>query len=204
MLLIVDQSNRDAAHKALRGMFEARKQVFVDLLKWDLPVLAGRYEVDHFDDGEAIYLIVTDGAARHLASARLLMTTRPALLDSLYPDLVEGPVPRGADIMEITRFCLSRGIGAQRRREARNLLLVALAQFALDNGIRSYTGVAEVPWFEQISRFGWDCRALGKPRPHGRRWLTGLRIEIENSTIARLAARGIAAEDVDGLAVQAA
>ena len=94
MLLIVDQSNRDAAHKALRSMFEARKQVFVDLLKWDLPVLAGRYEVDHFDDGEAVYLIVTDGAARHLASARLLKTTRPALLDSLYPDLVARPVPR--------------------------------------------------------------------------------------------------------------
>ena len=204
MLLIVDQSNRDAAHKALRSMFEARKQVFVDLLKWDLPVLAGRYEVDHFDDGEAVYLIVTDGAARHLASARLLKTTRPALLDSLYPDLVAGPVPRGADILEITRFCLSRGIGASRRREARDMLLIALVQFARDHRIRSYTGVADVGWFEQICRFGWCCPALGQPRLHDRRLLTGLRIEIDDTTVDRLAAGGIGLDDADAFIAQAA
>jgi LuxR family quorum-sensing system transcriptional regulator CciR len=39
-------------------MFAARKSVFVDLLKWDVPVLEGRYEVDQFDDQHATYLIV--------------------------------------------------------------------------------------------------------------------------------------------------
>jgi len=33
----------------LRAMFAARKEVFVDLLKWDLPVLDGRFEIDQFD-----------------------------------------------------------------------------------------------------------------------------------------------------------
>lgn len=191
MLRTVDQSNRGLERKALRGMFEARKTVFVDLLKWDLPVLAETYEVDHFDDGEAVYLIVTDPAARHLASARLLRTTRPALLDSLYPDLVDGPVPAGADVLEITRFCLSRGIGARQRREARDILLVGLVEHALANGIGRYTGVAEQGWFEQIRTFGWDCTALGPPRLHDGRLLTALEIAIDAATPARLSAAGI-------------
>lgn len=205
MLRIVDHNDRNREHKALRSMFEARKQVFVDLLKWDLPVLAGRYEVDQFDDGEAVYLIVTDGEARHLASARLLAMTRPALLDSLYPDLVEGPVPQGPGTFEITRFCLSRGIDAGQRRKARDVLLVGIAQYALDNGIQVYTGVAEIGWFEQIRRFGWNCHALGAPQRRDGRLLTALLIEIDDTTIPRLAVNGISAEPVAGsLTVRAA
>lgn len=205
MLRIIGREARNREHKALRAMFEARKRVFVDLLKWDLPVLAGRYEVDQFDDGNAVYIIVTDEAACHLASARLLETTRPALLDSLYPELVDGPVPRGPDVFEITRFCLSPGIGARLRRKARDALLVGLAQYALDHGIRSYSGVAEVSWFEQIRRFGWNCRSLGAPRGEDGRLLTALRIEIDDTTIARLALNGISAEaQVRALSAQAA
>lgn len=59
---------------ALRAMFEARKRVFVDLLKWQVPVLAGRFEIDQFDTASAEYLILTDEAGAHRASARLLRT----------------------------------------------------------------------------------------------------------------------------------
>jgi N-acyl-L-homoserine lactone synthetase len=115
MLLIVDQQNRTREHLVLRSMFEARKRVFIDLLKWDLPALAGRYELDQFDNEDAIYLIVATEEGDHLASARLLLTTRPALLDTLFPGLVEGEVPQGPDVLEITRFCLSPGIGREQR-----------------------------------------------------------------------------------------
>lgn len=194
MLHIVERDNREREHKVLRAMFEARKQVFVDLLKWNLPVLAGKFEVDQFDDGHAAYLIVTDVAGRHLASARLLKTTRPALLDSLYPDLVDGEVPSGPGILEITRFCLSRGVGARLRRSARDMLLVGLVDYALAKGIGRYTGVAEVAWFEQIQSFGWDCKALGMPRLHDGRSLTSLLIAIDGTTIAKLEGAGISAD----------
>ena len=46
MVLIVNNTNRYSERRALRTMFEARKQVFIDLLGWDLPVLADRFEVD--------------------------------------------------------------------------------------------------------------------------------------------------------------
>ena len=70
MLSVIDHSNRAHEHQLLRAMFEARKRVFIDLLKWDLPVLADRFEIDHFDDPHATYLIVGDQEGGHLASAR--------------------------------------------------------------------------------------------------------------------------------------
>jgi len=191
MLLIVDSTNRALEHKAMRTMFEARKRVFIDLLKWDIPALAGRYELDQFDDVHATYLIVSDGEGTHLASARLLLTTRPALLDSLFPGLVAGEVPQGPDVLEITRFCLSPGIGARQRQIARDALLVGLAEFAIGNGIQTYTGVAELPWFRQIQTFGWDCCALGEPVLHRGQALVGLRIDIDTSTVGKLASAGI-------------
>ncbi len=191
MLLIVDEVNRPLEHAAMRSMFEARKQVFIDLLKWDLPALAGRFEVDQFDDPSATYLIVAEPDGRHLASARLLPTTRPALLDTLYPGLVSGDVPQGPGILEITRFCLSPGIGARARRIARDALLVGLADYALANGISTYTGVAELSWFRQIQAFGWDCRALGDPALYAGQALAALAIEIDAATPGKLAACGI-------------
>jgi acyl-homoserine lactone synthase len=194
MLLTVDSTNRAHEHRALRTMFEARKRVFIDLLKWDLPALADRFELDQFDDEHAIYLIVTDGVAEHLASARLLPTIRPALLDSLFPGLVAGEVPQGPDVLEVTRFCLSPGIGARRRRAARDALLAGLVDFALAHGIQTYTGVAELPWFRQIQSFGWACSALGEPMLHRGTALTALRIDIDRGTPARLAAAGISGD----------
>lgn len=204
MLLIVDSTNRAPEHKALRSMFEARKRVFIDLLKWDIPALADRYELDQFDDQHATYLLVTDGEANHLASARLLLTTRPALLDSPFGGLVEGRVPQGHKVLEITRFCLSPGIGARQRREARDTLLLALVDFALANGIETYTGVAELSWFRQVETFGWQCRPLGEPVLHRGQALVALRIDIDADTPARLAAGGIVATPVAAGAARAA
>lgn len=196
MLITVDPAS-SATDKAMRGMFEARKRVFVDLLGWDLPVLAGRYEVDQFDDEHVRYLILTDREHRHLASARLLPTTRPHILANLFAGLCEEAPPRGPGIWEITRFCLERSAGAGRRREARNQLVSALADHALANGISTYTGVAEIGWLQQILAFGWRCRPLGVPKRIGGRMLGALTIEITPDTPALLAAAGIYARPAD-------
>lgn len=177
--------------RALREMFAARKEVFVDLLGWDVPVIQERYEIDQFDDGDAIYLIVPGAGGGHAGSARLLRTTRPHILDSLFPQLCAVTLPRGPDIFEITRFCLARALGASARLETRNQLVSGLVDFALENGIRTYTGVAELGWLQQILAFGWDCRPLGLPVRLGGRMLGAIRIDIDEETPARLASNGI-------------
>lgn len=85
MIQLIRHITRPLEHPVLRRMFAARKEVFVDLLRWNVPVVDDRFELDQFDDGDARYLVVTDAAGGHRASARLLPTTRPHLLGTLFP-----------------------------------------------------------------------------------------------------------------------
>ena len=176
---------------ALRAMFVARKEVFVDLLGWNVPVIAGLFEIDQFDNPHARYIILLDHERRHRASARLLPTTRPHILDQLYSELCEEDLPRGQQIFEITRFCLDRQQSTVERREARDALVSGLALTAVANGIATYTGVAESSWLDQIQDFGWRCRALGQPKVAGSQRLAALRIDIDRDTMAALSRNGI-------------
>lgn len=191
MVLVVERAHRPLGNQALRSMFEARKQVFVDLLKWDVPVIGGRYELDQFDDENAVYLIMMDERGEHLGSARLLQTCRPHILSALFPELCADVPPRGPEILEITRFCLGRNRPARERLQTRNRLVTALVEFALARGITAYTGVAELSWLQQILAFGWRCRPLGVPRPLDGKPVGALQIEISGDTPALLAASGI-------------
>ncbi|WP_068083897.1 acyl-homoserine-lactone synthase [Novosphingobium rosa] len=175
----------------LRSMFDARKRVFIDLLKWDLPALDGSYELDRFDEPGAVYLVLSDRDGQHRASTRLLPTGRPHLLDTLFPDLCGSRPPKGPAIREITRFCLERRLKACERLKARNELVSALADYALAFGIKTYSGVAELAWYRQIEAFGWACRALGGQAERQGQPLTGLQIDISEETPALLAATGI-------------
>jgi N-acyl-L-homoserine lactone synthetase len=191
MVTVAEHIPSPLRHPPLREMFEARKRVFVDLLKWDVPVLEGRFEVDQFDDQHAAYLIVACDDGSHAGSARLLKTQRPHILDTLFPELCAATPPRGPEVMEITRFCLDRNQGSQERLETRNRLVSALVRYALENNIAAYTGVAEMGWLQQILAFGWRCRPLGLPRRIDGRMLGALRIDITPDTPALLASNGI-------------
>ena len=193
MLHILRYGQIEGETEVLRAMFAARKHVFVDLLKWDVPVIAGTYEVDQFDNAHATYIVLADARGRHLGSARLLPTIRPHILDSLYPQLCEDGPPRGPNLFEITRFCLDRRLTARERREVRNALVAGLVEHALQTGIQGYSAVADIGWFQQILAFGWRCLPLGLPRTVDGRTLAALRIDIGADTPARLAAAGIVA-----------
>lgn len=192
MAIIVEEGfGRAFGDRTLSAMFEDRKKVFVDLLKWDVPVLDNRFELDQFDDQHATYILIADEDGDHLGSARLLPTARPHILGSLFPDLCAGPPPSGPQVAEITRFCLSRRRNAASRRRTRNQLVTALVWHALQRGISTYTGVAELAWLQQILAFGWACRALGVPARLECGLIGALAIEIRSDTPALLAANGI-------------
>ena len=190
MFHTIDRSS-DPQGAVLSSMFEARKRVFVDLLKWDIPVLGGTWELDQFDNEEATYIVIAGDDGRHLGSARLLPTTRPHILDTLFADLCDGSVPCGPQVFEITRFCLDRSLRAAERREVRNRLVTALAEHALESGIARYTAIAEMGWFQQILSFGWRCMPLGLPQIRTSGMLAALAIEIDAETPRLLAEAGI-------------
>ncbi len=179
------------AGTALADMFAARKRVFIDLLGWELPVRNGRFEVDQFDDSKAAYVLLRGDGLSHRGSARLLKTEEPHILGDLFPSLSAGPIPRGPHVREITRFCIDPGLSRGEQRDARNELVSALALHAAETGIKTYTAVASLAWFRQISRFGWKCRALGEPQKINGEVLVGLEITISGDIVGRLAASGI-------------
>jgi acyl-homoserine lactone synthase len=123
-------SGSAAADPLLAGMFTDRKRLFVDLLGWDVPI-DGDLEIDHFDDS----MRAVDGDGRHIGSLRLLPTTRPHLLDTLFAELCSLGVVSGASTFEIIRLCLPQRLAAARRLEVRNLLISAMVDHALDSGI---------------------------------------------------------------------
>ena len=145
-------------------MYRDRKHVFIDLLKWDVPVLRGIYELDQFDNEDAIYLVAGNRNGEHLGSIRLLPTIGAHLLGSVFPNLCDGPVPSGLDIMEISRGCLSTRLRARERLIIRNKLTTAVVAYALGRGVRQLSCIADAGWYSQILALGWDCRPLGLPR----------------------------------------
>src|SRR3546814_14818621 len=78
----------DARYRGpLETMFEDRKRLFVDLLGWDLSVQDARWEIDQFDDDDAVYLIALDQTGDHAGSLRLLPSKKPQILSELFPEL---------------------------------------------------------------------------------------------------------------------
>jgi acyl-homoserine lactone synthase len=190
MVQLVTARNRWSHQPLLDKMFEDRKAIFVDLLKWEIEH-DGRFERDGYDDEHAEYLIVNDrDSGEHYASLRLLRTDRPHLLDTLFPELCDDGVPRGRDIREISRMCLSGRHRGPERTRFRNLLASAMAEYALLTGIRAYTAVMEVGRMSRVLAAGWRCEPLGMPRKIGPTMVGALMIHIEPDTIRRLQSTG--------------
>ena len=186
MVTLINRFNAERHAPVLRAMHCARKQVFVDLLRWPIPH-DGIEERDEFDNEDAVYLVVRDPATGdHLASARLLRTDRRHILGNLFPQLCEGPVPCGPDVREITRFCLAPGIGRDARFVARAQLVRSFVEYALLSSIRAFTGVAHMAWLSQILAAGWDVRPLGLPVLIDGELLGGLEIRITSRTLHQL------------------
>jgi acyl-homoserine lactone synthase len=168
---------------AMERMFRDRKRVFVDMLKWDVPV-DGPYERDQFDDDDAEYFIVCDpDTKQHYGSMRVLRTDRPHLLDSLFPMLCEGDVPSGSEYRELTRLCLSPALRARERLQVRNQLFTSLVEYGLMHGIKGYTGVASMAWYQQLLSLGWRCTPLGLPQQVDGEVIAALLAHVEPDTI---------------------
>lgn len=161
MIHIIDKHLAPNNRRPLETMFADRKLQFVDFFDWDVPVVHGRYEVDQFDGTHAVYIVAVDGEDRHQASLRMLPSTRPHLLGTLFRHLCPGGVPTGEEIWESTRLCLPHRHGAARRLELRNRLISAMVDFALERGIERITGVIPEGFRKLVLTMGWRAEPLG-------------------------------------------
>jgi N-acyl-L-homoserine lactone synthetase len=162
MIDVILPENRFAFAQALLEMHHDRKRVFVDRLGWDLPSRQSWLEVDQFDSAYAVYLISRElGTGRHQGSVRLLPSTQPHVLASLFPALCTEGVP----------------------------IALALVEFALLNQTRSYSLVIEADRVPALLSVGWDVLPLGLPMSSKDRPLQALQILIAEGTLAAMRCR---------------
>jgi N-acyl-L-homoserine lactone synthetase len=187
MIDLVLPETRFSFASALMEMHHDRKQVFVDRLGWQLPAMGSWLEVDEFDNEYAVYLLARSSEGRHQGSVRLLPSSRPHMLGSLFNHLCPGGVPGGDDCWEISRLVTkpSGSVGAGVVRVHR-LLALALVEFAALNGIKRYTLVAETQRVPALLSIGWRVIPLGLPCRVEAEELQALQIELSPETLGAL------------------
>jgi acyl-homoserine lactone synthase len=164
-----------------------RKRIFCDALGWQIPVAAGLFEIDQFDTDDAVYLIDIDPlGGKHLGSTRLLPSTKPHILGSLFPVLCDNDVPCGSDVWEITRFCSAPRLRREQTIKTRSHLWIALAEFALQHGISRYSCVAELPWMATLRDYAYRSFLLGEPKEINGEKLAALTVENSNNSLLDL------------------
>jgi acyl-homoserine lactone synthase len=190
MISVIEGAEQPGADPIFDGMYRDRKRVFVDLRRWDIPVIDSEFEVDQYDGPRSVYCIATDDHGVHRGSIRLLCSSGPHILGDLFPELCEDGVPTGSDIWELTRACVSPRLRPPERRHVRNALTTAVVEYALYRGIRAYTCIADSGWLSQVLALGWDCRPLGLPRLIDRSMTGALLIDIAPETPSLLKQAG--------------
>ena len=186
MVCVINRYTKGQHSQLIQAMHAERKRVFIDLQKWNLPH-DGRCEYDEFDTEHAQYLVLADAAGGdHLASLRLLRTDMPHLMSEVFPYLCERGVPRGSDIREITRLCLSPRLRTGDRRRARNTLVRAMVEYGLMTGISAYTAVCEMSFLSEVLAIGWDVDPLGLPQMVDGKMLGAFQINLAPDTLSKM------------------
>lgn len=145
-----------------------RHRLFVERQGWTVPSYKGM-EHDEFDTPAARYLLWLDDAGDARGVARLLPTSRPYMLQKLWPDLVTGEPPQSEVIWEATRFGCEQSLGPSIRRKAVAELLCAMQEIGIRHGIKLYLAVMPLRLLQcVVVKAGCDVTILGPARSIGR------------------------------------
>jgi N-acyl-L-homoserine lactone synthetase len=171
-------------------MHHHRKRVFVDTLGWRIGPRESWLEVDQFDDEFAVYIIAVNDEERHLGSVRLLPTTRPHMLSTVFADLCPQGAPAGPDVWEISRFLATpEGSCGGNILKVHRLLAHALVEFAEANAIARYTLVAETRRMPALLSVGWSVLPLSLPTSREGELIEAAEIVLDPASASRVRPR---------------
>lgn len=190
--------NWETAHRhgdAWISHHRLRHRLFVERQAWNVPSYRGM-EYDEFDTPAAQYLLWQndDGVVR--GAARLLPTTRPYMLEKLWPDMMPGELPRSQSVWEATRFGCDRGLDEPTRRRAVAELLSAMQEFGIRTGIRRYLAVMPPRLLERVVvSAGCTVQTLGPERDLGRLPAAAAYLTVSPAVLAEVRRRASLAGD---------
>lgn len=101
---IISGSTCELSTPIAHQLSEYRYRVFIEALGWELKTESG-IECDQFDRADTQYVVARDDEEKIIGCARLLPTTRPYLLEEVFPQLLNGLAPpKSTDVWELSRF----------------------------------------------------------------------------------------------------
>lgn len=153
-------------------MFRLRKAVFADRLGWDVTIRDG-WEIDAFDAANPAYLLSIDENGQLRGSLRLLPTTGPNMLESVFYELLDGELPvKSPLIWESTRFCVTQSASIERSENRLNRttgeLLAGIVEIGLSAGLISVVSVYDAVMKRVLERAGCPADTLGSPKRIGK------------------------------------
>lgn len=153
----------------LTALARYRYQVFVKKLGWPLQC-HDNLEFDNFDKPDTIYVIALNDSKNIIGSTRLLPTTRPYLLEEVFPQLVAGsPPPKSPEVWELSRFSAidldapnSSYHGSLASSVAVDLLRTSM-QCAAERGAKRLITVSPLGIERLLHKSGFQARRGGPP-----------------------------------------
>lgn len=186
MIYAITPENRDSYAPFVEQQFQIRHAIFVKEKGWQEFERRSIYEMDQYDDEEAIYILAAEGE-RVVAGFRLYPTTRPHMLVSAFPQLVEGEAPRGPDILEWSRIFIVRD---KRDSGVYYELGAAMHEFCFARGVKSVTAVIQMPRLAVMRHAGFAVRPLGLPKDVGGQPFVAVHVEVREDALAEVRRMG--------------
>ncbi|NDV50421.1 acyl-homoserine-lactone synthase [Salipiger sp. PrR003] len=165
MLHYIDDTNRAENTELLDQMFQLRARSFKDRRGWRVVVEDGR-EHDHFDTLNPLYVVVSDGNGKLLASLRLLPTMGPHMLADVFPEVMGDDQPiRNPLVWESSRFCVdteaAKSYAASGINHVTRELLRGLFEKAYASGMHNVVSVYDIYVERILKRAGCTFERLG-------------------------------------------
>jgi acyl-homoserine lactone synthase len=168
----------------LTAMFRQRHDVFIKEKGWKLNSHNG-LEFDQYDTAETIYLMEFDPQGEIVASMRMNRTDGPYMLADIFGEVCESPIPRGPDVLELTRGALSSSL---RKSGYWGRMQCAMLEAALLWGAKKATGFFSVDHIMKQMRVGLDIKPLGPPRVVDGEACVAAEFPFDSLTLERLRA----------------
>lgn len=164
MIHVIEAWNAEDHEDLLQQMYRMRARVFGERMKWDIKCSSGQ-EFDDLDNHHPLYVISCDERGIVNGSCRLLPTTGPTLIDTVFSDTVsDAEKLNDPSIWECTRFCVEEGQKSNQSRGVSRItlqLIRAVLRIAVDNGVETILANINSTTLRIARRVGYEVSLLG-------------------------------------------
>jgi acyl-homoserine lactone synthase len=183
---VVTEKNRHLYERQIEDAYLIRHAIYVKERGWMALDRPDGREVDQFDTNHARYLLVLE-SERVVGGMRMVPTTAPTLMSELFPQLCLRPLIRRPDVFELSRiFVVPEKRGDHARPRIEDLLLCAVMEYGLEEGMSQFTIVLETWWLPRLQKRGWRVVPLGLPEDIDGMSTIAVAVEVHEDSVVQL------------------